>query len=185
MNQRDGLSNENRRAFWQQAICSVYWIKGRIPIIHLPAEQSLWLQWINIFTTKSQRHEAVAVAARAAQSEKSLARRITDVASTRHRRGTSISFAIGNRPLFIDHCSLIFKRSAEAYGNTLIFTAPDTTGNWRGDAGGYSSGASCASIPSSFTFLFRVLRLMPRKSAAFIFTSAHLPRACSIKAFST
>ncbi len=22
MNQRDGLSNENRRAFWQQAICS-------------------------------------------------------------------------------------------------------------------------------------------------------------------
>ena len=29
---------------------------------------------------------------------------------------------------------MIFERSAAAYGNTLIFTAPDTTGNWWGDA---------------------------------------------------
>ena len=60
MNQQDGLSNENRRAFWQQAICSVYSINGRIPTIHLPAEQLFWLRWVNIFTTKAQIHEAVA-----------------------------------------------------------------------------------------------------------------------------
>ena len=29
---------------------------------------------------------------------------------------------------------MIFERSADEYGNTLIFTAPDTTGNWWGDA---------------------------------------------------
>ena len=39
-----------------------------------------------------------------------------------------------NRFRFIDHCSLIFEQGAAAYGNTLIFTAPDTTGNWWGDA---------------------------------------------------
>ena len=63
MNQRDGLSNENRRAFWQQAICSVYSIKGRMPTIRLPAEQLSWLHWTNIFTTKIRRHQDVAVAA--------------------------------------------------------------------------------------------------------------------------
>ncbi len=47
---------------------------------------------------------------------------------------TSISPGFQNRPLLIDYCSLIFERSADAYGNTLIFTAPDTTGNWWGDA---------------------------------------------------
>ncbi len=106
----------------------------------------------------------------AAHSEKSPARRITDVASprrrrasfisapnscvkfnnqqsvpnsfvslslggeTRQRRGTSISPGFQNRPLLIAHCSLIFERSADAYGNTLIFSAPDSTGNWWGDA---------------------------------------------------
>ena len=49
---------------------------------------------------------------------------------TRHRRGTSISSVFQNRPLLIDHCSLIIKRSAEAYGNTLIFTAPRPDGLW-------------------------------------------------------
>ena len=49
------------------------------------------------------------------------------------RFATSISPVFRNRPLVIDHCSLIFERSADAYGNTLIFTAPDTTGNWWGD----------------------------------------------------
>ena len=63
MNQQDGLSNENRRAFWQQAICSVYSINGRIPTIHLPAEQLFGSHWMNIFTTKAQRHQDVAVAA--------------------------------------------------------------------------------------------------------------------------
>ena len=63
MNQRDGLSNENRRAFWQQAICSVYSIKGRIPAIHLTTEQLFWSHWTNIFTTKTRRHEDVAFAA--------------------------------------------------------------------------------------------------------------------------
>ena len=62
MNKRDGLSNENRRAFWQQAICSVYSIKGRMPTIRLPAEQLSWLHWTNIFTTKIRRHEAVQIA---------------------------------------------------------------------------------------------------------------------------
>ena len=65
-----------------------------------------------------------------AQSEKSLARRITDVASPRRRRGTSISSVFQNRPLVIDHCSLIFERSADAYGSTLIFTAPGPDGLW-------------------------------------------------------
>ena len=46
---------------------------------------------------------------------------------------TSISPGFRNRPLLIDHCSLIIKRSADAYGSTLIFTAPDTTGNRWGD----------------------------------------------------
>ena len=46
------------------------------------------------------------------------------------RRDTSVSSGFGNRPLFIDHCSLIFKRSADAYGNTLIFTAPGADGLW-------------------------------------------------------
>ena len=63
MNQRDGLSNENRRAFWQQAICSACSIKGRILLIHLLAEQLSWLHWMNIFTTKTRRHQDVAVAA--------------------------------------------------------------------------------------------------------------------------
>ena len=35
-----------------------------------------------------------------------------------------------NRFRFIDHCSLIFKRNADAYGNTLIFTAPGPDGLW-------------------------------------------------------
>ena len=63
MNQRDGLSNENRRAFRRQAICSVYPIKGRIPTIHLLAEQLFWLHWMNIFTTRAQRHQDVVIAA--------------------------------------------------------------------------------------------------------------------------
>ena len=50
------------------------------------------------------------------------------------RFATSISPGFQNRPLLIDHCSLIFERSADAYGNTLIFSAPDSTGNWWGDA---------------------------------------------------
>ena len=49
---------------------------------------------------------------------------------TRHRRGTSIYSVFQNRPLLIDHCSLIIKRSAEVYGNTLIFTAPRPDGLW-------------------------------------------------------
>ena len=49
------------------------------------------------------------------------------------RFATSISPGFQNRPLVIDHCSLIFERSADAYGNTLIFSAPDSTGNWWGD----------------------------------------------------
>ena len=57
MNQRDGLSNENRRAFWRQAICGACSIKGRIPTVHLPAEKLFWLRWMNIFTTKAQSHE--------------------------------------------------------------------------------------------------------------------------------
>ena len=52
---------------------------------------------------------------------------------------TSISPGFQNRPLLIDHCSLIFEQGADAYGNTLIFTAPDTTGNWWGDAAVQSS----------------------------------------------
>ena len=104
MNQRDGLSNENRRAFWQQAVallqesglttsafarreklspqtlnkwkihfpgkddrrqlvCGAYSIKGRIPAIHLHAEQLSWLHWMNIFTTTAQRHQDVVIAA--------------------------------------------------------------------------------------------------------------------------
>ena len=50
------------------------------------------------------------------------------------RFATSISPVFRNRPLVIDHCSLIFERSADAYGKTLIFSAPDSTGNWWGDA---------------------------------------------------
>ncbi len=68
------------------------------------------------------------------QSETSLARRIADILSARCRRSTSISSMFRNRPLFIDYCSLIFERSADAYGNTRIFSAPDSTGNWWGDA---------------------------------------------------
>ena len=34
---------------------------------------------------------------------------------------------------------MIFEQGAAAYGNTLIFTAPDTTGNWWGDAAVQSS----------------------------------------------
>ena len=60
MNRRDGLSNGNRRAFWQLAICSVYSIKGRMPTIHLPAEQLSWSHWMNNFTTRARRHEEVA-----------------------------------------------------------------------------------------------------------------------------
>ena len=63
MNQWDGLSNENRRAFWRQTICSVCSIKDRIPAIHLHAEQLSWSHWMNIFTTKTRRHQDVAVAA--------------------------------------------------------------------------------------------------------------------------
>ena len=44
-----------------------------------------------------------------------------------------------NRFRFFDHCSLIFEQGADAYGNTLIFTAPDTAGNWWGDAAVQSS----------------------------------------------
>ena len=87
-----------------------------------------------------------------AQSETSLARRITDVASPIRRCATSISSSNScvkfnnrqsvpnsfaslcrcgeNRFWFIDHCSLIFKRSAEAYGNTLVFTTPGPDGLW-------------------------------------------------------
>ncbi len=87
-----------------------------------------------------------------AQSEKSLGRRITDVASPRRHRDTSISSPNScvkfnnrqsvpnslvslchcgeNRFRFIDHCSLIFERSADEYGNTLIFTAPGPDGLW-------------------------------------------------------
>ena len=43
---------------------------------------------------------------------------------------------------------------------------------------------SIASIPSSFTFLFSVLRLIPRKSAALVFTPPQRPRAPSIRACS-
>ena len=43
---------------------------------------------------------------------------------------TSISPGFQNRPLLIDHCSLIFERSADAYGNTLIFTGPGPDGLW-------------------------------------------------------
>ena len=46
------------------------------------------------------------------------------------RFATSISPGFQNRPLLIDHCSLIFKRSADAYGSTLIFTGPGTDGVW-------------------------------------------------------
>ncbi len=96
---------------------------------------------------RSRRH----CGSEAAQSEKSLARRIIDVASPR-RRDTSISspnscvkfsnqqsvsnsFASfcrcgENRFRFIDHRPLIFKRSADAYGNTLIFTGPGPDGLW-------------------------------------------------------
>ena len=63
MNQQDGLSNENRRAFWQQAICSVYSINGRIPTIHLPAEQLFWSHWMKIFATMTQWHETAAAVA--------------------------------------------------------------------------------------------------------------------------
>ena len=108
-----------------------------------------------------------------AQSEKSLARRFTDVASPR-RRDTSISSFTScanfnnrqsvpnsfvslcrcgeNRFRFIDHCSLIFERSADAYGNTLIFTAPDTTGNWWGDAAVQSDYAANEIIFCGYRF---------------------------------
>ena len=43
---------------------------------------------------------------------------------------TSISPGFQNRPLLIDHCSLIIKRSADAYGNALIFTGPCADGLW-------------------------------------------------------
>ena len=43
---------------------------------------------------------------------------------------TSISPGFRNRPLLIDHCSLIIKRSADAYGSTLIFTGPGADGLW-------------------------------------------------------
>ena len=66
----------------------------------------------------------------AARSEKSLARRTADILSPRRRRDTSISPGFQNRPLVIDHCSLIIKRSADAYGSTLIFTAPGPDGLW-------------------------------------------------------
>ena len=72
MNQRDGLSNENRPAFWRQAICNAYSIKGRIPKVHLPAEQIFWLRLINIFTTKTRRHEDVAIAVARPRSLKNL-----------------------------------------------------------------------------------------------------------------
>ncbi len=88
----------------------------------------------------------------AAQSETSLVRRITDVACPRRRRDTSISSPNScvkfnnrqsvpnsfvslcrcgeNRFRFIDHCSLIFERIADAYGNTLICTGPGLDGLW-------------------------------------------------------
>ena len=59
-----------------------------------------------------------------------MARRTADILSARRRRNTSVSSAFGNQPLFIDHCSLIIKRSADEYGNTLIFTAPGADGLW-------------------------------------------------------
>ena len=43
---------------------------------------------------------------------------------------TSISPGFQNRPLLIDHCSLIIKRSADAYGNTLMFIEPGSDGRW-------------------------------------------------------
>ena len=46
------------------------------------------------------------------------------------RFATSISPGFQNRPLVIDHCSLIFERSAAAYGNTLICTGPGLDGVW-------------------------------------------------------
>ena len=49
---------------------------------------------------------------------------------TRHRRGTSISPGFQNRPLIIVHCSLIFERSADEYGDTFVFTAPGPDGLW-------------------------------------------------------
>ncbi len=54
-----------RRTARRQTICSVCSIKDRIPAIHLHAEQLSWSHWMNIFTTKTRRHEAVpATAAR-------------------------------------------------------------------------------------------------------------------------
>src|SRR5207253_7919834 len=41
---------------------------------------------------------------------------------------------------------------------------------------------SAASIPKSFTFLFSVFRLIPRKSAALVLTLLHLANAFSIRA---
>ena len=43
-----------------------------------------------------------------------------------------VSLCLGgeNRFRFIDHCSLIFKRSADAYGRTLIFTGAGADGLW-------------------------------------------------------
>ena len=71
---------------------------------------------------------------------------------TRHRRGTSIYSVFQNRPLLIDHCSLIIKRSADAYGNTLIFTAPDTAGNWWGDAAVQSDNGANEIICCGYRF---------------------------------
>ena len=72
MNQRDGLSNENRRAFRRQAICGAYSIKDRIRPIHLSAEQLFWLHWMNIFTTTAQRHQDVVIAAAKPRNLKNL-----------------------------------------------------------------------------------------------------------------
>ena len=65
---------------------------------------------------------------------------------------TSISPGFQNRPLRIDHCSLIFERSADAYGNTLIFSAPDSTGNWWGDAAVQSDYAANEIIFCGYRF---------------------------------
>ena len=45
----------------RQLVCGAYSIKGRILLIHLLAEQISWLHWVNIFTTKSRRHQDVAI----------------------------------------------------------------------------------------------------------------------------
>ena len=72
---------------------------------------------------------ANAVRRQFAQSAKPVDCRTADILPARCRHGTPVSFF----PIFV-HCSLVIGRSADAFGNTIIFSAPDTTGNWWGDA---------------------------------------------------